>query len=160
MCEFLTPGQNRSGHQVTLTDLDSKKVCNRAQPAVFVTEVSNLVDCMTAWVPLTCFISDFFYISDLSSGQHRYLSIMSMEKNGNASRSMCTHRNSPHSKSGWFGTAVMVRVRFLTNILLKGHQRSLEATNSFFVNNYWLKTDRTLGMASLCLSHQDASTDM
>ena len=45
---------------------------------------------------------------------------------------------------------------FLADSLLKGHQKSLEATNSF-VNS--LKRDRTLGMGSSCLSHQDASTD-
>ena len=49
---------------------------------------------------------------------------------------------------------------FLANSVLKGHQRSLEATNSFFANNSWLKRDRTLGMAFLYLSHQDASTNM
>ena len=54
----------------------------------------------------------------------------------------------------------MTKLRFLANNLLKGHQRSFEATNSFFANNYWLKQDRTLGMASLCLSQQDATTDM
>ena len=54
----------------------------------------------------------------------------------------------------------MTKVRFLANSLLKGHQRSLEATNSLFANTSCLKRDRTLWMASLCLSHQHASTDM
>ena len=53
----------------------------------------------------------------------------------------------------------MTKVRFLANSLLKGHHRSLDATNSF-VNNSRLKEDRTLGMTTLCLSRQDASTDM
>ena len=30
----------------------------------------------------------------------------------------------------------------------------------FFANNSWLERDRTLGMASLCLSYQDASIDI
>ena len=62
---------------------------------------------------------------------------------------MCTHRNRPNLlKPWWFGTAAMTKVRFLANSLLKGHQRSLEA----FVNNSWLKRDRTLEITSLCLS--------
>ena len=84
-----------------------------------------------------------------------------MEKNVNVSRSVCTHRNSPNLLESWLvGTVAMTKVRFLANSLLKGHQRSLEATNSFFYNNSCLKRDRTLGMASLCLAHQVASTDM
>ena len=53
----------------------------------------------------------------------------------------------------------MTNVRFLANNLLKGHQRSLEATNSCS-KQLLIEKDRTLGMASLCLSHQDASTAM
>ena len=34
----------------------------------------------------------------------------------------------------YFGTAAITKVRFLANGLLKGHQRSLEATKVFFVN--------------------------
>ena len=57
----------------------------------------------------------------------------SMKKNENASRSVCTHRNSPKLLEAWcFGTAKTTKVRFLANILLKGHQRSLEVANSFF----------------------------
>ena len=53
----------------------------------------------------------------------------------------------------------MTKVRFLANDLLKGHQRSLEAKKKI-AHNSWLKRDRTLDMASLCLSHQDPLTDM
>ena len=53
---------------------------------------------------------------------------------------------------------------FFADSLLKGHRRSFETTNIFFANNSSSKTDRTLGIASLCLSHQifakDASTVM
>ena len=49
---------------------------------------------------------------------------------------------------------------FLANSLLKGHQ-SPEVIGGYkqFFNNSWLKRDKTLGMASLCLS-RDVSTDM
>ena len=130
--KFLTPGHFRSGHQVTLTDLASKKVCNRVLPAVFVTEVSNLVDYMTAWVPLTC-ISWILYICDLRSGQRRDLSIISEWRK----------TKMPLDPFVRVGTVQIVRYQddleqprwsgyaFLANSLLKGHQRSLEATNSF-----------------------------
>ena len=131
---------------------------------MFVTEGSNLVDYMSTWVPLTCISRIYVYICDLRSGQCRDLSIISQcRKNENVSRSLFAHRNSPNLLESWgFGTAVMTKVRFLANSLLKGHQRALEATTckQFYFNNYSLKRDRTLGMASLCLSHQDASTDM
>ena len=39
---------------------------------------------------------------------------------------------------------------FLTNSLLKGHQRSLEAKNSLFCQELLIEKNRTLGMASLC----------
>ena len=59
----------------------------------------------------------------------------SMEKNENTSRSMCMDKDNPNIlESWWFGTATMTKVRFLANSLLKGHQRSLEATNSFFLS--------------------------
>ena len=55
----------------------------------------------------------------------------------------------------------MTKVRFLANNLLEGHPMSLKVTtNSFFVNKSSLKRARTLGMASLCLTHKDASPDM
>ena len=57
--------------------LSQKKVCNRVQSAVFVTEVSNLLDYMTAWVPLACISRIFFYICNLGSGQCSDLSIIS-----------------------------------------------------------------------------------
>ena len=66
--------QVRSSDQVNWHCLT--KVYNRVQPAVFVTEDSNLVDYVTAWMPLTC-ISRIFHICNLRSGQCRDLSIMS-----------------------------------------------------------------------------------
>ena len=70
----------------------------------------------------------------------------------NASRSMCTHRNNPNIlKSWWFWNSRDDQCAFLANSLLKGHQRSLESTNSF-INNSWLKRDRTLGwLHCVCL---------
>ena len=93
------------------------------------------------------YISDF-YICDLSSGQCRDLSIISQWRKikKKVSRSVLTDRNSPNLLDSWlFGAAMMAKVRFLANSLLKGHQRSLEAANSFFFVNNSEKRDRTLG---------------
>ena len=97
---------------------------------------------MKAWVPVTCISRIFLYLWSKVRSMPWPLDYKSMEKNENDSRSMCTDRKSPNNlESWWVGTAAITKV-------------------FFFVNNSWLKRDRTLGMASLCSSHQDAATDM
>ena len=41
---YFIPGQVRSGHQVTLSDLTSKNVWSRAQPTVAIRKIWNLQD--------------------------------------------------------------------------------------------------------------------
>ena len=121
-------------------------------PAVFVAEVSNLVDYATAWVPLIC-TSRFLYLWPKVRSLPWLLHYKSMEKNANASRLVCTHRNSPNLlESWWFGTAAMVKVRFLANNLLKGHQRSLEATHMYLpITLDWKEIERWGWLHCVCL---------
>ena len=122
---------------------------------MFVTEVSNLVDYITVWVPLTSISQIFLYLWPKVRSVPWPLHYKSVEKNANVSRSVCTHRNSPNLlDSWWFGTATMTKVRFLAHSLLKGHQRSLGTTNSFLSITFDWKEIECFGC------HQDASTDM
>ena len=56
MCAFVYPTSIQS-----CRFLPPSQVYNRAQPAMFVREVSNFVDFITAWVSITC-ISRIFFI--------------------------------------------------------------------------------------------------
>ena len=120
--KILGPGNLRSGHQVRSSDPTSKKLSNRESATV----VEDLELSGFGILPSTynLYISDFFYIGDLRSGQFRDLPIIPKSMGENSSKSntyqICSKRPEPCS----FRLLLMTPVQICTCEPLKGYLRS------------------------------------
>ena len=113
-------------------------------------KLGRLYDC---WDTSTLYISNFLYLLAKVRSVPWPLHYKSMEKMELA-LDTCVRIGTVHIfwNQWWLGTAAMTKMLFLANSLLKGHQRSLETTNSFFNNNSWFNRDITLGwLRCVCL---------
>ena len=102
------------------------------------------------------YISDFLYPWPKVRSVAWPFHYKSMEKNENASRSVCTHRNSPNiSESQWFGPPVTTKVSFLliaSRKVIRG-PRSFEATNRFLpITLDWKEIERWCWPHCVCLA--------
>ena len=76
-------------------------------------------------------------------------------------RFMCAHRSSLTLSESW-QTPVMFKVRFLAGRLVKGRERSFEATSSFFFFCQYIFNEKRCNweLFHCVFFHQDASPDM
>ena len=158
---MLAPGHIRSGLQVTLSDVTSKRNLATLTPChshSYEPSVFKLWEVDKVNSSSNLYISDFLYswpeVRSISWPAH-------VKSTGKISTTSFWHQNiSIHWEWCWLRSSVMTQATVFIGDppkVIWGHLRS---PTRFFANNFWSKRDRDVRVVSLCFSHQDASIQM
>ena len=156
--KFLCRGHIRSGHQVESRDLTSKNVYARAIATVLNRIFSKFSELNKATSTYNLYISDFWYIYDLGSGQVPDFSIISQwgkywNPSQRISKAQFFQNDVLLGHSWWPKVKCWSVTPLKSSEVTRGHQQ-------FFADNLRLRRARDIKVVSMCLSRQYASTDM
>ena len=162
--KILAPGHVRSGLQVTLSDVTSKRNLATLTPChshSYEPSVFKLLEVDEVNSSSNLYILDFLY----SWPEVRSISVTCRAMLSQWAKFQlplrCSHQNiSIHWEWCWLRSSVMTQATVFIGDppkVIWGHLRS---TTVFFANNFWSKRARDVRVVSLCFSHQDASIHM